>query len=365
MPAISAADGPVAVTGVSGYTGGHLVRHLVHHGYTVRACLRDSSSWRGLDAVQYLEKLPGVEIMSGCDLFVAGSFDSAFEGCSAVFHVAAVLGNSAQEGAQPHASGHQGEYTYAGGLEGTQNVIDAVNKSGSVQRLIFTSSMGAVANQSKEPGHEWTKLDWASDGRKPEEWPGDTGGTSGIDEMDRTYYAKSKVDTEVLVNDAASASGGAWDVVTINPAMICGPILFAAQNGQWIEMIGQLAAGETVRNMSWNIIDVRDLCAAHRLAAESRLDHAATVGGARYIMHGSGGPERRPGTGGSVELAGEMTAIIRASFPGFVVVEPQTRDSKTSELTVVRAANPQANDSKQAKELLGVTLRPVEEAVRV
>ena len=33
MVAISATDGPVAVTGVSGYTGGHMVRELVHHGY--------------------------------------------------------------------------------------------------------------------------------------------------------------------------------------------------------------------------------------------------------------------------------------------------------------------------------------------
>ena len=66
----------------------------------------------------------------------------------------------------------------------------------------------------------------------------------------------------------------------------------------------------------------------------------------------------------SVELAGEMTAIIRASFPEFVVGEPQTRDSTTSELIVLRAANSQVNDSKKAKELLGVTLRPVEETVR-
>ena len=65
MPAITAASGPVAVTGVSGYTGGHMVRELVHHGYEVRACLRDASSWRGQDAIQYLEKLPGVTIVDG------------------------------------------------------------------------------------------------------------------------------------------------------------------------------------------------------------------------------------------------------------------------------------------------------------
>jgi nucleoside-diphosphate-sugar epimerase len=232
MPAITALSGPVAVTGVSGYTGGHMVRELVHHGYQVRACLRDATSWRGEDAIAYLEKLPGVTIFDGCDLFVPGSFDEAFRGCVGVFHVAAVLGNSASEGAQPNASGDRGKDTYEGGLTGTQNVIDAINKSGSVQRLVYTSSTSAVANASKGAGHEWTETDWASDGHDVDSTAWQT-----------NYYGRSKVDTEHLVNAAAVASGVGWDVVTMNPAMICGPILFKAQNGQYVAVVHLPAHG--------------------------------------------------------------------------------------------------------------------------
>ena len=85
---ISPAAGPVAVTGVSGFTGGWMVTELVAHGYTVHACLRDQKGWRGLNATEYLQSLgESVTVFDGCDLFVPGSFDDAFKGCSAVFHV--------------------------------------------------------------------------------------------------------------------------------------------------------------------------------------------------------------------------------------------------------------------------------------
>ena len=37
-------DGPVAVTGASGYIGSRIVEDLVEQGYAVNACVRDASS---------------------------------------------------------------------------------------------------------------------------------------------------------------------------------------------------------------------------------------------------------------------------------------------------------------------------------
>ena len=351
MPAISPQDGPVAVTGCSGFTGGHMVRELVIHGYEVRACIRDASSWRGKDCVDYLSRLPRVEIVDGCDLFTPGSYDDAFRGCSGVFHVAAVLGNSADGKSQPRGSGDVSQDVYDGGMVGTQNVIDAINASGSVRRIVYTSSMAAVSGArgaTMPKGYEWTETDWASDGVDPERWQGP-----------RNAYARSKVDTEHLINRAADASGGRWDAITMNPAMICGPILFKAQVGQWIEQIGRLG-GRTGAQLA---VPIRHVLQhhrrarpgeSHRLAAESPVDHRTTHGGPRYVMHGTGGRSAiRFGT----ELAGDHPRVL----PSYVLGEPATVTSQGEPITVV---SNMVNDCKKAKEVLGATIRPVEDTIR-
>ena len=350
MSAITSRNGPVAVTGCSGFTGGHMVRELVHHGYSVRACIRDAGSWRGKDCVDYLSRLPGVEIIDGCDLFTEGSYDDAFAGASAVFHVAAVLGNSADGKSQPLGAGDIAKDVYDGGLAGTQNVIDSINNSDSVSRIIYTSSMAAVSGAkgaTLPEGYEWIETDWSSDAVDEEVW-----------NKPQNSYAKSKVDTEHLINAAAELSGR-WDAITMNPAMICGPVLFKAQVGQWIEQIGRVAGGlepnwPSKYDMYYNIIDVRDLVKAHRLAAESSVDHKETQGGSRYIMHGSGGRS-------ALRLGSELTEIISGFFPSFHLGEPATVTSKGEPIKIESRA---FNDSKKAKSVLGATFRSVDETIR-
>jgi nucleoside-diphosphate-sugar epimerase len=330
-----------------------MVRELVIQGYDVRACIRDANSWRGKDCVDYLNGLPRVEIIDGCDLFTPGSYHAAFEGCTAVFHTAAVLGNSADGKSQPLGSGDRSTDVFNGGVIGTQNVIDAINASGSVRRLVYTSSMAAVhgigeARQVVPAGHEWTEIDWASNGIDHEIWqsPGNA-------------YARSKVETEQLINAAADGSGGSWDAVTLLPAMICGPILFRAQVGQWIEQIGRIAGGLPTTWLSeydhyYNIIDVRDLVKAHRLAAESSVDHRATAGGSRYIMHGTGGRS-------ALRLGTEVRAVIHEYFPAFTLGKPKTVTDSGEPVTVQSTT---VNDCKKAKSVLGATIRPVEDTIR-
>src|SRR5512145_2813366 len=79
----------IALTGASGFTGGHLLRRLVARGHTVRALVRKESIREEL-------RLPGVVLVEGR----LGDDDAAkrlLEGAGAVLHVAAVYRTAGHE----------------------------------------------------------------------------------------------------------------------------------------------------------------------------------------------------------------------------------------------------------------------------
>ena len=92
--AVSPVDGPVAVTGASGYIGSWCVYDLMESGYNVRACVRDKNKPEKCDHLTALNDDPtlrgSVELFEG-DLFKAGSYDDAFSDCSAVLHTLSLI----------------------------------------------------------------------------------------------------------------------------------------------------------------------------------------------------------------------------------------------------------------------------------
>lgn len=281
MPPISGpSDGPVAVTGASGYIGSHVVKNLVENGYTVRATVRDKSRE---DKTSYLLAMNGkgegsVEIFEA-DLFKSpeGEYDDVFKGCSAVFHVAADLGSDPKYG-KPDP-----QRVFDGCMTTTKGVLDSVAKAGSVKRVVYVSSsaaiMGLGPGGKNGAGYEYRDDDWAGAGPYEtidERWTRihrDTGEPMKIWTLERQAYAMGKVEAEQYAYSFAEKND--FDVCSVNPCHVLGPLLGASQNTGWQKRIGQLLMGESGhegrRASIWNIIDVRDIAESMRLIATSSV----------------------------------------------------------------------------------------------
>ena len=292
MPKISGPEeGPVTVTGASGYIGSHVVKNLVEAGYNVRACVRDTSR---TDKISYLhamdEKGPGRIELYSCDLMKAteGSYDEAFAGCSAVFHVAADIGTDPTYG-KPSP-----QNIYEGLLDATGGVLESCRKAGTIKRVVYTSSCAAVmgpGNPDRSADYIYTEDDWAGGSYESLEERHTSTNREGKVVMnwtvERNSYAKGKVDAEKLGYEFGEKHG--IDVVSCCPCHVLGPLLGKPHDTIWQHKIGLFLSGTTDRDPNfspvegpekWNIIDVRDIAEAQRLMATSDV----AQNGSRYML---------------------------------------------------------------------------------
>ncbi len=121
------------VTGACGFMGSHMVEVLAEAGYRVRATDLPSA-FRGDDLNKGL--FPSVVRKCGAEIRPADltdrkSLDEVCSGVQWVFHVAGLFGYSARWDA-----------LYAVNVEGTQNLCDALEKSGELERFIMWGAGG-------------------------------------------------------------------------------------------------------------------------------------------------------------------------------------------------------------------------------
>ncbi|GMP87947.1 hypothetical protein CsSME_00040116 [Camellia sinensis var. sinensis] len=191
----------VCVTGGSGFIASWLVKLLLQRGYIVRASVRDPFD---LKKTEHLLALDGAKerlhLFKG-NLLEEGSFDSMVDGCDGVFHTASpcfvTTSNPQVELIDP-------------ALKGTLNVLGSCAKNPSVKRVVLTSSVAAVAFNGRPQAPE-VVIDesWFSD---PE-----------FCKQNELWYVLSKT----LAEDAAwkFTKEKGIDMVTINPALVIGPLL--------------------------------------------------------------------------------------------------------------------------------------------
>ena len=238
--------GTVAVTGSAGFIGGWVVTQLLDKGYRVRACVRDVNDE---EKTGFLKSMPGYAsgrlTLHAADLDMPGCFDDVFRGCHGVAHLS-------------HGSTYDDE-DYVKRV--CDHIIESVNLSGSVNRVVVTSSIAAVI--SEQDMQELVRRPVLFEGRYPDEQNPNRTTARG------QGYSIGKVIAERAFADAARSSGR-WDAITCCPGDNVGPILSRHQKerGPWQHQIETMLLGRYSQNVvgayrPWYTVDVRDVAEAH------------------------------------------------------------------------------------------------------
>ena len=226
----------VLVTGVTGFTGGHLARGLVARGHRVRGLVRTAGS--ASDALAR----EGIEVASG-DLRDPGSLRSAMAGVDVVYNVAAIY---------RQASAGRDEYraVNAAAIETLVNV----SADAGVSRVVHCSTVGVHGDVEGPPAGEDAPLK-----------PGDE-------------YQRTKLEGEDRAR--AAAARRAMELVIVRPSGIYGPgdrRLLKLFRGVARRRFVVLGTGRIFYHLTY----IDDLVEGFRLCGETRA-----AAGRTYIVAG-------------------------------------------------------------------------------
>ena len=248
------------VTGGSGYLGSWIVKYLLDRGYDVQLPVRDQSiNERHQFLLDFAEKSLGhLRIWHSANVLKEDSYFVSMQGCECVFHVASPFfirsKNPKKELIDP-------------AVKGTKNILNTVNKTPSVKRVILTSSVAAVYGDN---------IDMQE---------------LGVDILDESYFnISSSLTHQPYSFSKVSAEKTAWEIyrnqkkwglVVINPGFILGPILSKTSSSESINFMNDILKGKFylgAPNLTLSYVDVRDVAFAHIIALEKEV----SVG--RYIV---------------------------------------------------------------------------------
>lgn len=318
------------VTGSTGLLGNNLVRLLVDEGWEVRALVRSPDKGR-----QQLGGLDGVTFVRG-DLGDISAFASALDGVDVVFHTAAYF-------REYYTSGEHEALLDRLNVQASVALARAAHQAG-VKRFVHTSSTGTVAPN-------------------PDGGPSDERHVLAPSDTDNLYF-RSKILADLALADVVADTG--LDLVTILPGWMFGP------GDAGPTSAGQLVLDHLAGTLppvalpgSGPITDARDVALGMLRAAERAR------AGDRFLLTAPAHPLREILEG----LARTTdTAPPRATLPyplawTFALgVELVSRLSGKEPLITRKALaalrDEHPRDTTQAREVLGVDFRPMDETLR-
>jgi dihydroflavonol-4-reductase len=330
---------PVMITGATGYVAGWIVKKLLDEGLNVHAPVRDPEN---VEKLQYLNKIaenaPGTIKFFKADLLDEGSYAEALAGCQIVFHTASPFKIDVVD--------PQKELIDPAKL-GTRNVLEEVNRTESVKRVVLTSSCAAIygdnADLQKTPNGIFTEDIW---------------NTSSSLEHTPYSYSKTLAEKEAWkINEKQTR----WELVTVNPTLVIGPGINPHATSESFNLIKQFGDGTMkagAARVGFGVVDVRDLAEAHFKAAFTPEAQG------RYIV--SGHNTDFPGMAEALlDKFGNDYPIPRKVMPKWLVwlVAPMVNKAMTRKWVSRNVNLPWKGDNSKGVRDLGIQYRPMKESM--
>jgi dihydroflavonol-4-reductase len=323
------ADKTIVVTGASGYIGKHVVKELLDHGYTVRGTVRSESKaneTRTAVGPENLDRLEFVEL----DLTSDEGWDAALAGADGLAHTASPF---------PLATPKDPQEIIRPAVDGTLRALKAARSAG-VRRVVVTSSCVAIYNDTLRADQSvLDETNWSPTG-----------------EPFTSAYDDSKTLAERAAWEFVESEAPEIALSTVNPGVVWGTPL-DDNYGTSLGLVERLLTGQDpmLPDVSFPVVDVRDVAAMHRLALE--IDDA--VG------------QRFPAAAGALTMI-EMAETLNAAVPSS---KAKTRQAPSwmvrlmakvnSEMKTITPRLGRSGDvsGRNAEKILGITFTPPTETL--
>ncbi len=330
---------PVMVTGATGYVAGQLIRLLLSEGIKVHAALRDPQNTQKLKFLKGLQEEFSTEIkFFKADLLSEDSYLEAMDGCSVVFHTASpfVL----------HVKDPQRDLVDPA-VMGTRNILNSVNKTKSVRRVVLTSSCAAIYGDSIDI------LNTRAGIFTEEYW-------NTTSSLEHNPYSLSKTLAEKEAWEIAKKQSE-WELLVINPSLVMGPGINPFATSESFNIMKQMVDGTYkagVPDWSIGVVDVRDVAQAHFNAAYLNAPSG------RYMTSGH--------NVSFLDLAkslepkyGDKYPLPKKTLPKFLIwlFGPLMEKALTRKIVSRNVGYPWKGDNSKSREILRVRYRPVKETM--
>jgi dihydroflavonol-4-reductase len=326
-----ATHGLTLVTGGSGYIAGYCIAQLLNEGWRVRTTVRNLGRAEEVRAsIGKIAANAGAIEFAAADLNSDAGWANAVARADFVLHVASPV---------PAVDPKTDDELVRPARDGTLRVLKASRDAG-VRRVVMTSSMAAIAYGRGERAEPFTEADW----------------TDETNRNDTSAYERSKTIAERAAWAWQKAEGGTLELVTVNPALVLGPVLGSDFSAS-LDAIKKLLDGSVpaLPRFGFSLVDVRDIAQLHLLAMTSAAGQRF-LGSADFYWMKDMAKILKQGLG---EKARKVPSIAIPEFLVrlFAVFDPVVRTQ------LFNLGKRRLVSSDKARRELGWTTRPVPETI--